>query len=203
LTARALPSSEYEAHDRQDGWGLTVGALLLAREGARGYVGVGLSRGQMWPKSWLLHFSFFSLFHFIFYFLSFPNSNVQAKFKCFEFQISNIQHNPNVNININICNIFIYFPSYYSIMGELMNLLLFLFVFTYFMFYVFIYNLRSNLSYESFIQIKCITQNDIMRCIFLYLFIGYLTNLILLLEYEKGKELINLQRFPKIPKTLT
>jgi hypothetical protein len=33
-----------------------------------------------------------------------------------------------------------------------------------------------------------------------YLFIGYLTNLILLIEYEKGKELINLQWFQKVPK---
>jgi hypothetical protein len=39
-----------------------------------------------------------------------------------------------------------------------------------------------------------------MRCIFLYLFIGYFTNLILLIEYEKGKELINIQWFHKFPK---
>jgi hypothetical protein len=50
----------------------------------------------------------FSSFHFIFYFL-FPNPKVQAKFKCFEFQISNIQHNPNVIINTTICNNFYLF----------------------------------------------------------------------------------------------
>jgi hypothetical protein len=41
------------------------------------------------------------------------------------------------------------------------------------------------------------------RCTFLYLFIGYLTNLIPLSDYEKGREPINLQRFQKDPKTLT
>jgi hypothetical protein len=39
---------------------------------------------------------------FLFFFPSFPNPNVQAKFKCFEFQISNVQHNPNVTINTTI-----------------------------------------------------------------------------------------------------
>jgi hypothetical protein len=39
-----------------------------------------------------------------------------------------------------------------------------------------------------------------MRCTFIYLFIGHLTNLILLIEYEKEKELINLQWFQKFPK---
>jgi hypothetical protein len=47
----------------------------------------------------------------------------------------------------------------------------------------------------------CITQNNIsMRCTFLNLFIGYLTNLILLLEYEKGKEQLKLQWFQKFLK---
>jgi hypothetical protein len=40
-----------------------------------------------------------------------------------------------------------------------------------------------------------------MRCTFLYLFIGFLTNLILLIEYEKRKELINLQLFQKSQNT--
>jgi hypothetical protein len=45
------------------------------------------------------------------------------------------------------------------------------------------------------------TKNNIgMRCIFLYLFIGFLANLILLIEYEKGKELFNLQWLQKISK---
>jgi hypothetical protein len=71
-----------------------------------------------------------------------------------------------------------------------MNLLLCPF-FTYFLFYISIYNLRSNLSYDAFIQIKCITQLY-QHEMYISLFIGYLTNLILLIEYEKGKELINL-----------
>jgi hypothetical protein len=35
---------------------------------------------------------------------------------------------------------------------------------------------------------------------FSYLFIGYLTNLMPLIEYGKGKELINFQWFQKFPK---
>jgi hypothetical protein len=35
---------------------------------------------------------------------------------CFEFQISNLKYNPNVNINPTICNIIIYSTSYYVIM---------------------------------------------------------------------------------------
>jgi hypothetical protein len=39
-----------------------------------------------------------------------------------------------------------------------------------------------------------------MRCTFLKLFIGYLNNLRLLLEYDKGKEQLNLQWFQKFSK---
>jgi hypothetical protein len=71
------------------------------------------------PNTGSLSFSF-SIF-FLFQIQMFkPNSIF-----CFEFQISNLQHNPNVNINTTICNIVFYFPSYYSIMGEIMNLLSF------------------------------------------------------------------------------
>jgi hypothetical protein len=72
-----------------------------------------------------------------------------------------------------------------------------------FSFYVLYFHLyfEINLSYDSFIQIKCITNKTIsMRCTFIYLFIGYLTNLIPLIEYEKGRELVNLQRFQKFLK---
>jgi hypothetical protein len=65
------------------------------------------------------------------------------------------------------------------------SFLIFLFyIIIYFLFYIIIYNLRSNLSDDSFISIKYITTKIInMRCI--YLFIGYLTNLIPLIDYEK------------------
>jgi hypothetical protein len=65
-------------------------------------------------------------------------------------------------------------------MGEIV-----FFLFTQFLFYVFIYNLRSNLSYGSFSELKCITKKHQheLQLYFLCLFICYLTTLILLLEY--------------------
>jgi hypothetical protein len=70
-------------------------------------------------------------------------------------------------MNINTTNIFIYFPSYYSIMGEII-----FFLFTEFLFYISIYNLWSNLSYGPFSQMKCI-KNIGMRYIFLYWLLDY------------------------------
>jgi hypothetical protein len=66
----------------------------------------------------------------------------------------NLTYNPNVNIDPTICNIIIYSPSRYLILainGFITNL------FSHFLFYILIYNLRSNLSYDSFIHMKCIT----------------------------------------------
>jgi hypothetical protein len=62
--------------------------------------------------------------------------------------------------------------------------------------YIFIYNLRLNLSYDSFISIKIIG----MICTFLYFFIGYLTNLIPLSDYENERELTISKGFQKILK---
>jgi hypothetical protein len=63
--------------------------------------------------------------------------------------------------------------------------------------FIFIYNLSSNLSYGFFYSNKMRHKknNTGMRYTFLYLFIGFLANLILLIEYEKGKEQINFQWF--------
>jgi hypothetical protein len=68
--------------------------------------------------------------------------------------MSNLKYNPNVNINPTIFNIIIYSPSHYLILA--INDFITNF-FSHFLFYIFIYILRSNLSYDSFIHIKCIT----------------------------------------------
>jgi hypothetical protein len=54
---------------------------------------------------------------------------------------------------------------------------------SYFLFYIFIYNLRSNLSYV----FRKMHHNKIIskRCTILYLSIGYLTNLLPLVDCEK------------------
>jgi hypothetical protein len=85
----------------------------------------------------------FSIFSILFPFLFILNL---SKFKFFvlnfRFTISNIIL---INTNTTICNIFICFPSHYSIMREIMNLLSFPFLFTHFLYFFFIYILRSNL----------------------------------------------------------
>jgi hypothetical protein len=95
------------------------------------------------------------------------NSNI-FYFKNISFILYDLYNiNLKVNINTIICNIFIYFPSYYSIMGEII-----FFIFTQFLFYIFIYNLRSNLSYSSFSQMKCIKKHQ--HELQLYIFYVYL-----------------------------
>jgi hypothetical protein len=86
-----------------------------------------------------------------------------------------------MNINTTICNIFICFPSYYSIMSEIMNLLsfpLFLLIF-YFIF--------SFIIWDQIYVFNKVPHNKVIskRCTFLYLFIDYLTNLVPLIDYEK------------------
>jgi hypothetical protein len=63
-----------------------------------------------------------------------------------------------MNINPTIFNIIIYSPSHYLFL-ELNDFITISFL--NFLFYIFISNLRSNLSYDSFISIKCITTKSL------------------------------------------
>jgi hypothetical protein len=85
----------------------------------------------------------FVFFSFLFSFL-FPIWNSQTNFKSL-FWISNLQspHNPFVITNPTNFNIIIYSPTHYLILGVINDYYNFL---SHFLFYVFIYNLRSNLS---------------------------------------------------------
>jgi hypothetical protein len=79
----------------------------LCRRGVEWYLAVSEDSAQ----TLAFVFSFF-LFHFCFKFQIFkPSSNF-----CFEFQMSNLKYNPNVNINPTIFNIIIYSPSHYLIL---------------------------------------------------------------------------------------
>jgi hypothetical protein len=92
----------------------------VGKTGPRKQVSCWAKQRENWPKYIDEFFLFFSIF------FSNPNFKCSSQFQIFffEFHISNIQHNPN-NINTTICNIFICFPSYYSIMGEITTLLSF------------------------------------------------------------------------------
>jgi hypothetical protein len=119
---------------------------------------IGIYHARIRPNCGFYLFSFFSI------------SNIQAKFNlCFEFQMSNLKYNPNVNINPTIFNIIIYSPSHYLILAINAFITTFL---SHFLFYMFIYNLRSHLSYDSFIWIKCLTTKssawDAYFCIYLF-----------------------------------
>jgi hypothetical protein len=74
-----------------------------------------------------------------------------------KFKLSNIKHTPNVDISSIVAIIlFILLPSInYGRKNGFINVS---FLFTHFVFYIFIYNSSSNLKYDSFIQISCITQ---------------------------------------------
>jgi hypothetical protein len=134
----------------------------------------------IWPRVGFSVFLFFFLFmfflfHFSFSFL-FSIWNTQTKFK-FLFWISYSQsqlYNPNPTI-FNIL-----FSFHYLILAIIDDYYNFL---SHFLFYIFIYNLRSNLSYVfNKMHPNKITSK---RCTFLYLFIGCLTNLISLIDYKK------------------
>ena len=86
-----------------------------------------------------------------------------------------------MNINTTICNIFICFPSYYSIMGEIMNLLSFP------LFLLILYFIFSFIIWDQIYVFNKVPHNKVIskRCTFLYLFISYLTNLVPLIDYEK------------------
>jgi hypothetical protein len=94
------------------------------------------------------------------------------------------------NINPTIFIIIIGSPSHYLILEVIIDYYNFLY---HVLFYIFIYNLRLNLSYV----FNKMHHNKIIskRCTFLYSFIGYLTNWL-----WKGRVLINFQRFQKFPK---
>jgi hypothetical protein len=110
-------------------WG---GPRLADGEWATGEGADGLGRGKR-PNT-----CFFFLFVFYFKFQTFkPNSNF-----CFEFQVSNLKYNPNVNIIPTIFNIIIYSPSHYLILEVINDFITISFLILCFIF--FIYNLRPN-----------------------------------------------------------
>jgi hypothetical protein len=131
----------------------------------------------MWPTRRGKLFFFYT---FCFFFISNFKHSIQIQIPVLNFHFPSVKINPNVNINSTVYNIIIYSFPFHLFMEGINGFITIPFLIFYFMFsfkiggQIYVFNKMHHH--------KIISK----RSTFLYLFIGYLTNLVSLIDYEKG-----------------